>query len=380
MYLQTKKGSMKICFLCNYPLTDLTADYILRLGNLLNEGNNEVIIIAQTNHYIYHKALEQELSILPIKSHEEELTIKATYNLNQSLKMEAPGALFIFNKENISAGVLLKKAALPEKARLIFWQTEIFSEKNKGFWAGLKKSVWESKMLKRLDYWIAPLNIGADIFEDYTSLSKKKLKYLFPNLQLLFNTDVEALKKELKIPADETLIGLIEEKKLLDDAITLINCIAKLRDKGYEVNGVILLAEGGIYSSKRLGLYQHAIEKQVEHHIEILSKEQLNEQAFIHLSDILLVPEPSLFRTLEAYSAGTLTILPKHPISDLLNERGDLGLTSKFEAKKLAKQITEYLDDELFSDIVSAKSVRKMHEKAIERAYASSILEILNKA
>ena len=35
---------------------------------------------------------------------------------------------------------------------------------------------------------------------------------------------------------------------------------------------------------------------------------------------------------------------------------------------------------QLFSDIVSAKSTRKMHEKEVEHAYASSILEILNKA
>lgn len=368
---------MKICFLCNYPISKLTANYILRLAYLLNEDENELIMIAQVNHYIYQRALELELSIIPIESQEEELTIKSTYHLNQSLKMEAPDALFIFNKETISAGVLLKKAALPDTAKLIFWQTEVFSEKNRGFWAGLKNSVWDSKLVKRLDNWITPLDIGSDFFENYTSLSKKKLVAIFPNLSISFEEPLDSIKKQLKIAEEETLIGLIEEKETSEDAISLINCVAKLRKKGYEVTGMILLSEKGIYSSKRLALYQHAIKKGIEHHIEIITKEQLSEQAFIRIADILLLPEPSLFRTLEAFSAGTLTILSKHPVNNLLNEKGDLGLTSNFEAKKLAKKITEYLDDGLFSEIVSNRGAQKMHEIENERQYVTSLLKIV---
>jgi glycosyltransferase involved in cell wall biosynthesis len=370
---------MKLCFLCNYPVNELCADYLIQLGKLLESVGNEIIIIAQTNQYIYQKAVQEELSLLPIESQEDELTISDTYRLNQALKLEEPDVLMVFNKENISAAVLLKKAALPDNAKLVFWQTEVFSEKNKGFWAGLKDSVWDSKMLKRIDLWISPLDLGNDYLNHYTSLPKEKLHHLFPQLHLQLDCDISQLKEVLNIPEDETIIGLIEDKKLLDNAINLINCVAKLRDKGYEVNGMILLSEKGIYSSKRLALYQHAIAKKVDHHIEIITKEQVNEQEFIHLSDILLIPEPSLFRTLEAFAAGTLTILSKHEASKLLAEKEELGLSSTFEAKKLAKKITEYLDDGLFADIISEKGRRKMTNKAAELKYAENLLNILSK-
>ena len=141
---------------------------------------------------------------------------------------------------------------------------------------------------------------------------------------------------------------------------------------------MILLPDKGIYSSKRLALYQHAIDKKIEHHIEILSKAQVNEQEFIHMADILLIPEPSLFRTIEAFAAGTLTILAKHAANKILNQKGELGLTSTFEAKKLTKKIIEYLDDSLFSDIVSEKSSKKMLNVKAEQKYIKALQRIMN--
>jgi|GEM_PF-5907294 len=368
---------MKLCLLCNYPVSELTANYLLRLGELLESAGNEVIIITQENQFIYKKALQAELSILPIENEDEDLSITAAYRLNQALKIEKPDVLMVFNKENIAAAVLLKKAALPESAKLVFWQPEIFNETQKGFWAGLKDSVWDSKMLKRIDLWISPLDADKGYFENFTSLSKEKLFHLFPQLHLKMEKDIDEMKMTLKVPEEETLIGLIEDKRLLDDSIHLINCVAKLRQKGYEANGMILLPDKGIYSSKRLALYQHAIDKQIEHHIEIMSKTQVNEQEFIHMADILLIPEPSLLRTIEAFAAGTLTILAKHTANKILNQKGELGLTSTFEVKKLTKKIIEYLDDSLFSEIVSEKSSSKMVDEKAEKKYIKSLLKIM---
>ncbi|MBT33159.1 MAG: hypothetical protein CMO01_26155 [Thalassobius sp.] len=366
---------MKICILCNQQGNNLNSDYILKFGKLLESVGVNVIVIADTEHYAFKKAQEVELSIIPIETSDGGLTFKSTYSLNKALKKEVPDALIVCQKENISAAAFLKKSALPKNSKLIYLQTEIFSKEVSGFWSGIKDSFWSSKMLKQIDLWITPLAINLMFNKENLPIDESKMTYLFPSIHLDNFLDTDALKASLQIPQDETLIGIIEGTE--ENATVLIETIDSLRKDGCMVNGMILLNEKGRYSAKRLALYQQVIDLKLEDHIEIFSSDQLTEQQFIHISDILLLPEMSVFKSLEAFAAGTLLIVSKCAASEKLIENGDLGLFSNFEPKQLSEKINEYLDDVLMADILSEKGKKQIDKSGGETTYVKRFLELL---
>ena len=94
---------MKICILCNQQGNNLNTDYILKFGKLLEQVGVSVIVIADTEHYAFKKAKEVELALIPIETSDGGLTLKSTYSLNKTLKKEAPDALIVCQKENISS-------------------------------------------------------------------------------------------------------------------------------------------------------------------------------------------------------------------------------------------------------------------------------------
>ncbi len=366
---------MKICILCNQQGNNLNSDYILKFGKLLESVGVNVIVIADTEHYAFKKAQEVELSIIPIETSDGGLTFKSTYSLNKALKKEVPDALIVCQKENISAAAFLKKSALPKNSKLIYLQTEIFSKEVSGFWSGIKDSFWSSKMLKQIDLWITQLAINLMFNKENLPIDESKMTYLFPSIHLDNFLDTDALKASLQIPQDETLIGIIEGTE--ENATVLIETIDSLRKDGCMVNGMILLNEKGRYSAKRLALYQQVIDLKLEDHIEIFSSDQLTEQQFIHISDILLLPEMSVFKSLEAFAAGTLLIVSKCAASEKLIENGDLGLFSNFEPKQLSEKINEYLDDVLMADILSEKGKKQIDKSGGETTYVKRFLELL---